>query len=95
MFGERYLDHIPAQVVEKYSVQNERVKNMIFLSKEDSLSDGMMRGYVQDGLDSALEFLSIQDIIVFICGLPVMCEDVAQILQDKGIAKERLVIEKY
>jgi NAD(P)H-flavin reductase len=55
----------------------------------------MKKGYVQDGLDSALEFLNTQDIIVFICGLPAMCDDVAQILQDKGIEKQRLIIEKY
>lgn len=95
LFGERYLDHIPAEVLEQYSLQNEKVYNQICLSKEESLWDGMISGYVQDGLDSALRFLNTQDVTVFICWLPTMCDDVAQILQDKGIEKQRLIIEKY
>jgi NAD(P)H-flavin reductase len=55
----------------------------------------MKKGYVQDVLDDALQFLETQDITVFICGLPAMCDDVAQILQHKGIEKQRLIIEKY
>jgi len=42
-----------------------------------------------------LVFLDTQDMTVFVCGLPAMCDEVAQILQDKGIDKSRLIIEKY
>ena len=35
IFGERYIDHIPEEVLQQYSIQNEKIKNMIFLSKEE------------------------------------------------------------
>jgi ferredoxin-NADP reductase len=37
LFGERYLDHIPSEVLEKYSLQNEKIYNQICLSKEEKL----------------------------------------------------------
>ncbi len=55
----------------------------------------MRKGYVQDGLDNALEFLNTRDCTVFICGLPTMCDDIANRLIDKNLKKEQLIIEKY
>ncbi len=63
-------------------------------------------GYVQDWLASALTFLWMLEnakvpshqntnITVFICGLPAMCDDIRDKLIDYGIARERLIIEKY
>ncbi len=95
LFGERYMDHIPAEVLQKYSLQDKKIYNQIYLSKEKNISQWMRKWYVQDGLEDALQFLDTKDITVFICGLPVMCDDVSQILQDKGIEKSQLVIEKY
>lgn len=95
LFGERYLSHIPTEVLESYSIQNEKVQNQIFLSKEENIWLNMKSGYVQWGLDSALEFLWTHDITVFICGLPAMCDDVAAQLLAKWLTKENLIIEKY
>jgi ferredoxin-NADP reductase len=97
LFGERVLDHIPWEVLDAYSIQSDKIYNQICLSKEEKIPAyaGMTKGYVQTGLDDALAFLGTQDVTVFICGLPVMCDEVSQILQDKGIEKRRLVIEKY
>lgn len=97
LFGERILDHIPWEVLDAYSIQSDKIYNQICLSKEEKIPAyaGMTKGYVQTGLDDALAFLGTQDVTVFICGLPVMCDEVSQILQDKGIEKRRLVIEKY
>jgi len=95
LFGERYLDHIPNEVFQQYSLQDPKIHNTICLSKEESIPQWMKKGYVQDALDDALQFLDTQDITVFICGLPAMCDDIAKILQDKGIEKQRLIIEKY
>lgn len=124
LFGERYLDHIPDQVLQHYSIQNEKVKNMIYLSREveshkqkvdrsimgDSSTSLSLRsewrksGYVQDWLDEALVFLHGEDydtmtlwhsITIFICGLPAMCDDVAERLLEKWFEKSQLVIEKY
>jgi hypothetical protein len=39
------MDHIPAEVLEKYSLQDKKVKNMIYLSKEEIPScEGMTKG---------------------------------------------------
>ncbi len=98
IFGERYLNHIPSEVLDDYSIQNKKIHNQLFLSKKEINENKqaiLKNGYVQDGLDSALEFLETTELTVFICGLPVMCEDVAQLLQKKWILKNRLVVEKY
>lgn len=97
LFGERYLDHIPWEVLDAYSIQSEKIHNQICLSKEEQIPAyaGMTQGYVQSGLDDALDFLGTQDVTVFVCWLPAMCDEVAQILQDKGIEKRRVIIEKY
>lgn len=65
-----------------------------------------LKGYVQDWLSSTLTFLWLLEndkvpshqntnITVFICWLPAMCDDVRDKLIDYGIARERLIIEKY
>ena len=99
LFGERVLDHIPWEVLDAYSIQSEKIHNQICLSKEElsnKLQASSLRsGYVQSWLDDALIFLGTQDMTVFVCWLPAMCDEVAQILQDKGIEKSRLIIEKY
>ena len=95
LFGERVLDHIPWEVLDAYSIQSEKIHNQICLSKEEHIWSGMKSWYVQSGIDDALVFLGTQDVTVFVCWLPAMCDEVAQILQDKGIEKRRLIIEKY
>lgn len=95
LFGERYLDHIPAAVLHHYSFQNEKVFNQICFSKEENIPHWMRKWYVQDGLDDALAFLDTKDCTIFICGLPAMCDDVAQRLVDRWFEKSQLIIEKY
>lgn len=120
IFGERYSSHIPDEVLDAYSIQTDKISNQIFLSREEENSQSLPRstagqvihnsqfikGYVQDGLSSALDFLWLLEndkvpshhntnITVFICWLPAMCDDVRDKLIDYGIARERLIIEKY
>jgi ferredoxin-NADP reductase len=95
LFWERYLDHIPEQVLQHYSLQSDTIYNQICLSQEEHISQWMRKGYVQDGLDNALEFLNTSDCTVFICGLPAMCDDVAQRLVDRWFEKSQMIIEKY
>ncbi len=105
LFGERYFANIPAEVLDGYSIQNDKIYNHVVLSKDNfdinALSSECKERswgqgkYVQDRLWSALDFLDSKDITVFICGLPAMCDDMVVKLQEKGIARERLIIEKY
>ena len=95
LFGERYLDHIPAEVLEQYSLQSDTIYNQICLSKEQHISQWMRQWYVQDWLQDALDFVNTKSCTVFICGLPAMCDDVAQLLLERWFEKSQLVIEKY
>ena len=97
LFGERKLDHIPLSVLNSYTKMDNRVYNQICLSREMHTSyDTIMRpGYVQGAISDALAFLATDDLMVFICGLPTMCDEVRDILLSKWIPKERLIIEKY
>lgn len=112
IFGERYSSHIPEEVLDAFSLQTEKISNQIFLSREEEnvefkiQNSKFVKGYVQDGLSSALTFLWLLEndkvpshqntnITVFVCGLPAMCDDVRDKLIDYGIARERLIIEKY
>lgn len=95
LFWERYLDHIPDEVLDKYLLQNKEVYNQICLSKEENILQWMRKGYVQDWLEDALQFLWTTDCMIFICWLPAMCDDIANRLIDKNFKKEQLIIEKY
>ena len=83
--------------MEAYTKMDDRIYNQICLSREmNTTYPSVMRsGYVQGALDDALVFLSTDNITVFICGLPAMCDEVRDILLSKGFPKERLIIEKY
>lgn len=95
LFGERFLEHIPDEVLQQYSLQSDIIYNQICLSKEENIPEWMKKWYVQDGLEDALAFLSTRDCTVFICGLPAMCDDVAQRLIERWFEKSQLIIEKY
>lgn len=97
LFGEKKLEHIPDSVLSSYTKMDAKIYNQICLSRELSTShpDVMRPGYVQWAIDDALQFLWTDDISVFVCWLPAMCDEVRDILLAKWFPKERLVIEKY
>ncbi len=97
LFGEKKVEHIPDTVMSSYTNMDDKVYNQICLSKEMNITypNVMRSGYVQSAIDDALQFLDTDDMSVFICGLPAMCDEVRDILLAKWLPKERLVIEKY
>jgi NAD(P)H-flavin reductase len=103
LYGERYLNQVLPSTLELFSKNLENAMCQLYLSREDndfSEKDSIKRpvsikGYVQSGLDEALEFLGWKDISVFICGKPEMVDDVKKILMEKGIAGEMIKFEKY
>lgn len=96
LFGEKTIEHIPLQVLVDYSIQSDMIYNQICLSRQKNISDTvtMRSWYVQGAIDDALLFLG-DDIMIYVCGMPSMCDDVREILLWKGIEKERICIEKY
>lgn len=95
LFGERYHAHVLPSVEALFSKQSDNVYNQLFLSKEENLSAQYTLGYIQDGLEKALQFLGSSDISVFICGKPEMVDDVKRKLIDTGIEPQRIKAEKY
>lgn len=85
LFGEKKVEHIPDTVMSSYTNMDDKVYNQICLSKEMNITypNVMRSGYVQSAIDDALQFLDTDDMSVFICGLPAMCDEVRDILLAK------------
>lgn len=87
IFGERYHRHMLPSVEQLFSESTSNVKNMLFLSQETedlaALPAAYRPGHVQLALDEALEHLGTKDITVFLCGSPVMVDDVKQMLTER------------
>lgn len=97
LFGEKVIANIPDSIMQLYQEEKPGTWHQICLSRETPTGDhpNIVSGYVQSRLDDALQFLGTTEISVFICGLPAMCDEVKQILLEKGLRKEQLIIEKY
>ncbi len=92
---DRYLSNFPDIVLDKLKVNNEKISNLIYLSREENISKGFEKWHVQDWLDKALEILNDKNISVFICGKNVMVDDVRQKLIEKWISENNIKVEKY
>ncbi len=100
LFGERYADDVLWSIEELFHHKTEHIQNYLCLSREEekngSCPSGRHTWYVQTQLESALKFLwDANDIHVFLCGKPAMCDDVQTELLAKWFTKEQLTIEKY
>ena len=96
LFWERYLDNIPEIVLNKFQeFENENVKSLIYLSKEENIPDKLFKWHIQDWLENALNFLNTKNISVFICGKSIMVDDIVEKLVNYGINKENIKTEKY
>jgi len=97
IFGERNRDFLLDDIVQLFSLNNENIKNICFLSREEkNVPQWRKKGYVQAWLEEALHFLwNDEDIIAFLCGKPSMVDEMREKLLDAGIPNEQIVFEKY
>lgn len=95
VFGERHADNILPTVMQSYTSDDPRVTHMLYLSQEKDLPVTRQAGYVQQALEYIFETFENQKFQVFLCGKPVMVDDVVAILLDRGIEKEHIHFEKY
>lgn len=105
LYWERYADHVLPSTRELFAKEIDNTKKTIFLSREkdhhennknhESEGQGYSDGYIQHGLDDALQFLWSANVSVFICGKPEMVDEVRGILEAHGITKEQVKFEKY
>jgi NAD(P)H-flavin reductase len=103
LYGERYLNQVLPSTLELFSKNLENTMCQLFLSREnDDFFEKKTierpvskKGYVQGGLNEALDFLGTKKISVFICGKPEMVDDVRRKLVDLGVDVECIKFEKY
>jgi len=95
IFGERYHKAILPHIEKLFSEQNNKIRNFLYLSKEEVLPDNYYHGHVQDNLEEALDFLWDTNFVAILCGKPVMVESVEKILLWKWLKKEQIKFEKY
>jgi ferredoxin-NADP reductase len=95
VFGERHTENILPIVMQSYVSDDSRVKHLLYLSQEKALPIGWQPGYVQQALEYIFETFADQKFQIFLCGKPVMVDDVVAILLDRGIEKEYIHFEKY
>jgi len=95
IFGERNQENLLPSVLQSYTSDDPRVTHMLYLSQETHLPLGRQSWYVQQSLEYIFETFADQKFQIFLCGKPVMVDDVVAILLDRGIEKEYIHFEKY
>jgi len=95
VFGERYVENVLPTVMQSYTSEDPRVTHMLYLSQEKDLPTWRQSWYIQQSLEYIFETFTNQKFQIFLCGKPVMVDDVVAILLDRGIEKEYIHFEKY
>lgn len=99
IFWEKNFDDTIEYVNNLIKSSNNNIKYLWFFSREsvqETIKNNIIQQWhVQDWINSALDFLGIQNIKVFLCWNPSMVNDVREILEQKWIAKENIKFEKY
>jgi len=95
VFGERHKDNLIPTVIQSYTSGDHRIENMLYLSQEKDLPVGWEAWYVQQSLEHIFEKFVDKKFQIFLCGKPVMVDDVVSILLDRWIEKEYIHFEKY
>ena len=92
IFGERYEDTIVKDILEELSINNEKTKNIIHLSREEK--EWFETWYVQESFADAVKFLW-EDTVVYMCWKPSMVDESVEKLIDLWIKKENIKFEKF
>lgn len=95
IFGERHKENILPSIMESYANKDPHITHMLYLSQEKDLPVWWQAWYVQQALEYVFETFADQTFQVFLCGKPVMVDDVVAILWDRGIEKQYIQFEKY
>ena len=92
IFWERYKENTIDEILNEIkSYENENIKNIFYLSKENI--NWFKNWYVQSSIDEALKFLWKNKLNVYLCGKPAMVDENVKILKEKWI--KNIYFEKY
>jgi Flavodoxin reductases (ferredoxin-NADPH reductases) family 1 len=95
IFGERFAADLVVGQQEIFAETAEFVEHRLFLSREENLPAGWVRGRVQLGVaDFLSEFDGAVD-TALLCGLPAMVDEVRALLLESGWDPARILFEKY
>lgn len=95
VFGERYKENLLSSVVDAYNNNSETIQQFLYLSQEKDLPDWRESWYIQQALDIIFDIFAKEKFQVFLCGKPVMVDDVVAILTDRWVEKDYIHFEKY
>lgn len=99
IFGERFHSNILADVEQTFTKHpQENIHHFLHLSQETSAEEHILTTYrpgrIQQSVPEALELLG-NDLVAYICGTPIMVNEVRNLLLDHGIEPHQIIIEKY
>ncbi len=95
IFSDKTEDEKVEIIDEVFKENNEKVKNILLLSREEKNIMWYRKWRVQSWLEEALEFLWDKNIKVLICGMPEMVDSITEELIEKWIEKSNILSEKY
>ncbi|NOZ44386.1 MAG: hypothetical protein GXP45_04580 [bacterium] len=82
LFGEKTQnDMIPSMEI-MMQTHNEKIKNIVCLSRQEKIPTGYYKGHVQDYIDKAINELQDNNFVAFLCGKPEMIMGIQQKLLD-------------
>lgn len=92
VFGERHQHYLIENIITSWT-NTEQIKHFLHLSQDTKTWRASW--HIQSSIDPALVFLDTSNIQVYICGKPIMVEDVVQQLLQRWISIENISFEKY
>jgi len=92
IFWERYENTIVTNVLDELSVNNDKITNILYLSREKK--EWFRTWYVQESFEEAIKLLW-KDTIVYMCGKPDMVDVSVEKLIHLWIDKENIYFEKF
>jgi len=95
IFWEKTTNDLIPRVTKNFSLNNANCKNILFLSREETVQEPFRKGHVQDAISEALEFLQDSNFVAFLCGKPQMVLDVKKVLEQAGIPESQIKVESY
>jgi len=95
IFGEKYNDDLINSLKWELTKKTDKIKNFLFLSRENETEEAIQIWHVQNAIPEALNFLEDNDFSVYLCWKPAMVESIQEILTSKWINREQITFEKY
>lgn len=95
VFWERTKDLLLPSVMQAYDMHTSQINNLLYLSQETALPENRSPGRIQQWLQNITEKFDGELFQAFICGKPVMVDEVVALLLQQWVPRECISFEKY